>query len=176
MAALEQQALQERRHGAGGGQPSQAQQAQRHVPVFRSRAFQQQALPAGTWPAAEGIEEPDSDEDASPPAAGAAAAGAAAAPAAASAQRPAAGAVPQLGRRGALPLAGQAAAQQAPASDQEQEGEQGTPAATTQGRRNGQQAPVAAGAAGAAGGGQPAVQVDFSSLDVEALRPSVLLR
>lgn len=171
MAALEQQALLERQQAQPSGQPSQQQPAKRHVPVFRSRAFQQQALPASAWPA-ESIEDADSDEEGQ-----ATAAAGPAQVAAAAGQQMAAGAVPQLGRRDALPLAGQAAAAAAdePLNLDGQEGLQAAAGPTQQQQQQqGHRGPAGAGAAGT--GGQPAVQIDFSTIDVESLRPSVLLR
>ncbi|PRW20390.1 hypothetical protein C2E21_9022 [Chlorella sorokiniana] len=167
VAALEQQALLQRQLAQPSGlPPQQEQQGKRHVPVFRNRAFQQK-LPAGAWPA-ESIENADSDEEPGPAPAGPSQA------ADGGAQRVAAGAVPQLGRRGALPLAGQAAAaEQARASDDEDGGQ--TAGAVLPQQRPAQRAPAAAaGAAGAAG--QQALLIDFSAIDVVSLRPSVLLR
>lgn len=167
VAAMEQQALAQRQQAPPSEQPSQQQQGKRHVPVFRNRAFQQQALPGGAWPV-ESIEDADSDEEPRP------AAAAGPSQAAPAAQRSAAGAVPQLGRRGALPLASQAAAAGEALASDDEEGPQAAAAAPAQQRRPGQRAAPAARAAGT--GGQAAVLVDFSAIDVEALRPSVLLR
>ncbi|KAI7836969.1 hypothetical protein COHA_009153 [Chlorella ohadii] len=167
VAAMEQQALAQRQQAPPSEQPSQQQQGKRHVPVFRNRAFQQQALPGGAWPV-ESIEDADSDEEPRP------AAAAGPSQAAPAAQRSAAGAVPQLGRRGALPLASQAAAAGEALASDDEEGPQAAAAAPAQQRRPGRRAAPAARAAGT--GGQAAVLVDFSAIDVEALRPSVLLR
>ncbi|KAL4431500.1 hypothetical protein ABPG75_006756 [Micractinium tetrahymenae] len=166
VAALEQQALE------GQRQPQQQQQPLR-APVFRNRAFtQQQPVPGGAWPAgaaaagsacADGIEESDSEPEV--------AAGPASRPAPHTAASQAGGprAVPQLGKRACalqLSLAGpSAAAEEAPAGT--------SMAATSAGGRPPTLAARQQAAAAAAD--IPLLQIDFATVDLESLRPSVLL-
>lgn len=169
--ALEQQALQGQRpqQPPPGGRPSLS------APVFRNRAFfQQQPLPGGAWPAgaaaagsasADGIEESDSDHNVE------ADAGMDARPAShgAARQRAGRGAVPQLGRRtGAaqLSLSATAAASEGPP----------TGAGTTASAAAGRPPTLAARRqAAAAAADVQLLQIDFATVDFEALRPSVLL-
>ena len=161
VAALEQQAM------AQHAQLAQ-QQAQRRVPVFRSRVHTQAAGSAGT----DAIEDASSNEEQpamTGPAATAGGLGVVGGP-----RRP--GAVPQLGgRRAALPLAAAAAAAAADAGADELDGRQ-APSAAVQQTRPALRQP--AGRQAFAVPAPPETQllcIDFTAVDVESLRPSVLL-
>lgn len=118
-------------------QQQAGQQQAPRVPLFRNRAFgpQRTALAA-----AESIEDADSGDEEGPEAAG----------------PPPPRPVPQLGRRGALPLAAGAGDAVAGGAADKQRG-RAEPAAV-------------------AGSSSGALLIDFLATDVDALRPSVLLK
>ena len=164
-AALDRRALQQR-------QQLQPSPQRRRVPVFRGRVFAKREVPAGVWPptgpaADDCIEEADSEGEQQRVAA------------APSDGQQWQGAVPQRGRRAALPLAATRSGRSVPAAA----GNPDVPEAQA----------VAAPAmpcppsmpapqrdcqvAGAAEeDDRELLHIDFSAIDVETLRPSVLLR